>query len=149
MRDHHEFDKTYGLTLSYEGDVPNIDRLRFRIDGLYSKYDASQLGLSGQNLDGEEWSAGGDLIYNLFQKKALFVDAIVGARYRHIFADNRTADVTGATNFFLPHIGMLLEEVTPTESTTLSGDFEFSVPAVAGTSQSEIEKVRNAQADRT
>ena len=134
------FDETHTVLGSYEAPFFDAERLRWRAYGAWSEFTGSDVGFASENFEGEEWSAGGELIYNILQRHELFIDLIAGARWNNIrVQDEILGSVTlteGEEDFFLPHVGVRLERFTQTESTTASLLFEWNEPDIANTSSS-------------
>lgn len=74
------FDQVYSVDGSWEGRFGDIDQLRWRIAGDWSEYDASDVGIVGNNFTGVTWGAGGALIWNVVQVHDLFFDIEAGTR---------------------------------------------------------------------
>lgn len=136
-----DFDKTNAALGSYEGRVFGIDQLRWRVRGVWSEFVTDNLGPAADKFDGDQWSAGGDVIWNVYQYRQLFVDLTGGATYQHIRVNNRAVDVEGQDEFFLPHGGVSLERNTDVMNTHASMDFSYNVSSVAGTSKDELVKM--------
>ena len=140
------FDEAHAVVSSYEMPVIT-DRLRLRLDGLWSKYTASDVGLSQEQFDGKEWSTGFDLIANVFQHKQLFVDLSLGASWRHINVDNKAVRMEGEENFFLPRLGLRVERYTKTSNTDLWLNLETNIPGMADTDADEVVKLGRLDTD--
>lgn len=130
-----EFEDTHAILGAYQR--PITERLRFRVRGLYSEFVASDLGLAGEDLSGDEWSVGGDLVYTIIQDGPLFFDLVGGIDYRNISSTNEfylfdpfTGDpgpFTGEEDFLIPHIGLEVERLTDTAQTRADLDFSFNI----------------------
>ncbi|MFP6605904.1 MAG: ShlB/FhaC/HecB family hemolysin secretion/activation protein [Myxococcota bacterium] len=114
--------------------------LRWRVWGHYLDYeteiDLSRAGLGKENVEGKDWALGARLIYNVFQYRAFFIDAFIGADIRDVGVDNKAAVVSASHFFFLPHIGLEAERVNPVSSFFTTVTFESNV-ASAGSSSLE------------
>ena len=108
---------------SYEAPIYSFDRLRWKGYGSWSQFTASDVGLASENFDGEEWMAGGEVIWNFLQQRELFLDAVGGMRFRHINVTNNTARTKGEGEFWEPYIGLRLERNT--EETSTRGDAQL------------------------
>ena len=104
------FDAVNALTASYESPVPGTERLRWRMSAGWNEFTAREVGLFAEIFKGASWSAGGEVIYTFFQRGNLFLDLLIGARFQHITVDNQVVSVTGEEDFFLPHIGVRLDQ---------------------------------------
>lgn len=150
-----DFDGVHAVWGEYGGPVWRVPRLRWRVDGSWSEYDASEVGVSELDFDGDQWHAGGRLTANLFQHRELFVDVFAGARWLRVGVDN---SLTGneADHFFLPGGGIAAERVGEVWSFTLEGLAEHNLSSVADTDEdvgNETELARlgreDAEADFT
>lgn len=123
------FDETHAVVASYEAPVFDSERLRWQVYGGYSEYQASDVGVQRLDFEGDDWHVGGDLIFNVYQQRNLFVDVIAGVRYREVSTRNTfTASGGGEQDFILPHVGVQLERADELSRTyallDLSGNFE-------------------------
>lgn len=139
------FAETHGLVGSYE--FPIGERIRVRTFGTYSKFDASQVGLSGENFVGESWSTGGDIAWNFFQKRDLFIDFVAGLRWESLSVDNQAVDVQGRDSFFLPSLGLRLERFTDEAGTSAFVRTEWNLPGIAATGDPQLEALGRTDPD--
>jgi hemolysin activation/secretion protein len=100
------FTESHLVTASYEAPVMRSRKLRYRIYGLFSQFTASDVGQAEENFDGTQYEAGGELIYNIFQRRDFFIDLVGGARYERISVDNIDLDISGDAGFFVPYAGV-------------------------------------------
>ena len=92
---------------SYEGPVWKLERLRWRLFGSYSEYDASEVGVTRLDFSGSQWEGGGRLTANLFQWRTLFLDAYGAARWRNVAVENDlTIGGEADEDFLLPEAGL-------------------------------------------
>lgn len=143
------FDASHQLVLKYEAPVGRSDRVRFRAYGSYSEYTASDAGRAGADFQGDEWTAGADVVWNVAQKRDLFVDLVAGARFQHVSVDQEQAGVRGSDDFLLPHVGLEASRVRATSSTAGLVDVQFNLPSIAKTDQRDIERLGRADVDRS
>ena len=66
-----------------------VDRLRWRVDGSWSRFDARDVDLI-DDIRGDEWQVASRLIYETFQWRDLFVDTFFGTRMRKVSVFNRS-----------------------------------------------------------
>lgn len=111
------FDQVHAVMGSYEAPWWDSELLRWRVSGNYSEFTASDVGFFKEDFTGSSWGVGGELIANVFQKADLFVDLVVGARFWHVEVDNPMAMEHGQEDFFLPAVGLELEQETEWFST--------------------------------
>ncbi|MGE3109844.1 MAG: hypothetical protein AB7G11_13080 [Phycisphaerales bacterium] len=122
---------------SYEARAFGSEKLRWRVFGSWNQFTADDVGQSNQTRDfeGDGWSAGGELIWNIFQRRELFIDLVGGAKWNHVrVEDTSTGGAEGEDDFFLPYIGLRLDRRTDTATTFGSVNFEFNWADVASTS---------------
>ena len=89
------------------------DRIRTRINWLYSQYNSDQLG-QGIPYTGEETSVGGEIIWNFYQKDEFFLDAYMGLQYRHLTTEDQWVGITGAGDLIMLRYGVRAERRTAT-----------------------------------
>ena len=135
------FSQAHALVASYEAPVGRLERLRWRAFGSYSKFTASDVGLAGERFTGEGWTAGGELILNVFQQRELFVDLFAGARWENVEVNNEVVSIQGREDFFIPRVGARAERRA--DEWTLEGQLalEFSVSDVSGAGVDEMTKL--------
>jgi len=142
------FDEAHAVLASYEAPFFGCDRLRWRVYGSWHEYTASDIGLAKANFEGEGWSAGGDLIANVFQHNALFVDALLGARWEHLYVRDTDVDTKGEEDLFVPHAGLRFERLTETATTWGSLMFEWNHCHIADTDLDELGSLGRLDPDK-
>jgi hemolysin activation/secretion protein len=135
-----DFDDVHAGFGSYEAPV-FFDRLRLRGYGGYSEYDASELGVSlpGRlDFSGTQWEAGARLVANVWQWRALFLDAYGGARWRNVTVENELTIQTGDAedDFFLPEVGFVASYAALWSRLDLEAGYETNLGSVADTGNS-------------
>ena len=58
------------------------DRFRWRAHANWSQYIAEQVGFFDDEFEGESWALGGEIVWNFFQDRELFLDVVGGVRLR-------------------------------------------------------------------
>lgn len=132
------FDDAHALLAAYERPFGDVLGPRWRVFGSWSEYTASDVGFAGEDFEGESWSAGAELIFNLFQRGELFMDLIVGARWENIEVVNEAVFIEGEGDLFLPSIGVRLDRTTQIATTTGAVVLEFNLSDVSGTDKDEL-----------
>lgn len=130
------FEDSHLVTGSYEAPLFDLERWRWRVHGSWNDFTASDVGLADERFTGDGYSAGGDVIWNIYQDGTFFVDAVAGGRFQHISVENELTQVSGDADLFLPRIGLEVESFQ--ETSTLSG----SVYVEAGLGEDEDELQR-------
>lgn len=142
------FDAANAVTGSYEFPA-FAERLRGRVYGSYSEFNASDVGQAGAEFDGRTWVLGGELSWNFFQHGATFIDFFGGARWQNIRVNDRTVGETGKDDFFIPYLGARLERATDRDVTFAAVSLEGNVGDLADTSREPLNQVGRRQADDT
>lgn len=135
------FQESHAVVASYERPFFSSDRLRWRVYGSWDQYTASDVGQQGQRFRGDDWQAGAEMTYNVFQRGEVFLDLLGGVRYMQVRVSNDLVQVEGENNFFLPYFGGRLERNTEAMSSAASVKFEYQVPQVAGTDRSQLDNL--------
>jgi hypothetical protein len=105
------FDEYNRLFAAYERPFEN-DRIRWRVYGGWYEYTARELGFFSDLFKGEQYSLGGEVIANVYQKDELFIDVLGGARFDAISVDNDAFGIEGSDDFIVPYIGARLDRTT-------------------------------------
>jgi hemolysin activation/secretion protein len=127
------FDQVHTVVASYERPWGDNDRVRWRVFGYYSEFDASNVGLADENFEGQEWSIGAEVTCNIYQQGHLFVDAVAGIAWRDIRNENTLIDEENSTTFLTPYVGVNMEKIERTSSLFASVQFKFNLPDIADT----------------
>jgi hypothetical protein len=138
---------------SYETRAPTSTACA-RFGGGWSTYASDQFGfdtvvVSGSdpnnskvvhdqaNFTGTQWELNGGVVASLVQQPGFFIDGDLGARFMHIEVVNLD-EFKDAMPFFVPELGFTLDASGDVTRTRGRFSFEQSVPAIAGTSSSDI-----------
>lgn len=141
------FSEVHSIAASYERPfVEPLDRLRWKIDGSWYSYRASDLGQQLVNFRGEGWDVGAHLIWNFYQHRDWFVDLLAGVRYKNIRVSNDAAFVSGHNAFFEPDVALRLERHREDTRTDVLLTAIFNIPGV-GTDASTIDALGRSNAD--
>ncbi len=106
-----EFDKVHAVVGSYEAPFSN-DRIRWRLQGTWSEYGASDIGAFDERFTGESWSIDGQIIANIHQNRELFIDLVAGVRYEEQKTENELFGIVGDEDFIVPYVGFRLDRAT-------------------------------------
>lgn len=142
------FEDTYAVAASYDTPLVADNSLRARVSASWNEFSASDVGVTQQQFTGKGASISGDLVYNVFQHRDLFVDAFVGARLFRTQIDNLTADLHGKEEFFVPRVGLSMERYRDTSSFDAAVEFEWSMAGVTGVSEAQLANLGRLNADR-
>jgi hemolysin activation/secretion protein len=105
------FGDTEAVTASYDSPIGDSRRFRYRVYGVWSKFTASDVGFAADTFEGQDWNAGGELTWNFFQHRNLFLDAAAGARFENIKVSNSLpGSAPGEEDFLFPYLGLRLEQ---------------------------------------
>ncbi len=141
------FDKAHAVTLSYEAPVFSLDRLRWRTYASWSKYTASDVGVASAEYRGKSCSFGAEMLYNIFQRRAFFLDTILGARWERLRVEDRLLEQTGEDDLLIPYFGFRLQRITEVASTWGSLIVERNTVSIPNTERSELERLGRSKPD--
>jgi hemolysin activation/secretion protein len=134
------FSDTNSVFGSYER--PFFDHeFNLKVFGSWSQYSADQVGVSGLEFEGDSWSAGAELSWNVWQSGASFVDLVGGIRYENVSVNNKLLLQEGQESFVIPSVGARYARNTDNMSTNVSGIFDFGLGSLTGASTSELTKL--------
>jgi hemolysin activation/secretion protein len=130
-----DFDEVHAGFGSYEFPLFRRDVVRLRVDGSWSQYDASEVGVSRLEFSGEQWEGGGRLIANLLQCGGLFVDAFGGAHWRNVSVENEFTLGPGEaeSDFLLPEAGLAFWYDGLIAQLDFEAGVDWNLASVAGT----------------
>ena len=128
------FDDVHAVTTSYEAPFPNR-RVRWKVDFGYSEYTASDVGIFNDIFEGRTWTASGEVAWNVYQNRELFVDVFGGVRFENLKVENPGFFIEGEEELLTPYIGVRLDRTSDWFSTRAAvaldwqGDFTNVDPA--------------------
>ena len=123
-----DFDSVQAVYGGYEAPFTlDEPRLRGRMRGFWSRYDASDVGFDTLGFHGEEWATEGALVWQAYQYRKFFLDLVAGARYHDISADGGqfNPNDNGHAAFVVPQVSVEGERETATSSLRFSTGFDF------------------------
>jgi len=112
-----QFDESHALSLSYERPLLDSDLWRWRVYGSYSEYDASEVGLGDQTLNGQTVTAGAQVIYNFLQVDDLFLDFVGGFEWGKLETTNTLIGLAADVDVYIPHVELRMRQAGQTAST--------------------------------
>lgn len=144
------FSESHAFIGSYESRLGDNERLRWRVLGSYNEFSASEVGVLDETFTGSGWTVGGDLIWNMYQRRNFFLDLVGGVRYEHIEIENTTLGpgAQGEDELFLPHIGLQAEQVTASTSFFGSLNLEWTMSEVSGAEVATLEQLGRLTPDK-
>ncbi|UCD74773.1 MAG: hypothetical protein JSV91_13415, partial [Phycisphaerales bacterium] len=142
-----DFDGNNAALGSYSAKFLDSDTLRWRVYGGWSEFVASEVGFADEEFTGESFSLGGELAWNFYQDKQLFLDLIGGARFMDIEVNNAFVFVYGEEDFFLPYIGVRAERYTEEANTIALLMLEWSMPDVTSVDEVELNRLGRLSPD--
>lgn len=143
------FSESHAVIGSYEARFGGSERLRWRVQSSYNEFDASEVGVLDETFSGKGWTLGGDLIWNFYQDRNLFIDLIGGARWEHIEIVNTTlGGDNGEDDLFLPHIGVQAERLAESTSFFASVMLEWTASSVSGAEEDTLEELGRLAPDK-
>lgn len=145
-----QFDDVHAVVASYEAPFPN-DRIRWRVQGAYSEYTASELGVFADIFRGDSWSIGGEIIANIYQDRELFLDLLGGVRFEDIHVER---DIFGGIffdegdeDFLFPYVGLRLDRTTEWFSTQGTATLEFQSSDLSDVDENELNQLGRTAPD--
>ncbi len=133
-----DFDKVNAVVGSYEAPWKRGGRLRGRVYGSYSQYDASVLGFPDV-FNGKQSVFGAQLIANVFQHEELFLDTLVGLQWENVDVTNDLGGTQESEDFALGVFGARLQRLGLTSS--LGGELTalHNFSGLAGTNADKLQ----------
>ena len=123
-------DSTRSLTGYYDSRFGDLEGLRYRVTGNWGDYTSEDVGFMQQDFSGSTWGAQADLIWNVFQDQALFIDLDIGFRYWNSSAKNVVFNTVtladGNSDFYTPSLSLSLFEIKPESSIQATIGFNYT-----------------------
>ncbi|MEM0914327.1 MAG: ShlB/FhaC/HecB family hemolysin secretion/activation protein [Planctomycetota bacterium] len=108
------FDGSRAVVLGYERQLLDSPWLRGGLLGSFSDYSASDLGFFGEDFTGQTYTLGGELILNVAQLNAWFIDVVGGFEYQRIEVNNELAGAEAGVDYVLGRANLRAERRTAT-----------------------------------
>ena len=143
------FENVHAIVTSYEAPLTHWDSTRWRVNALWSEFDASEVSITSERFQGEEIAGGLELIENFYAKRDLFADVVVGAQWRNIMVRNETAFVKGREDFLLPHVGVRMRRARDTSQLRAAVTVEGNLPSLASTQTDTLRELGRLDVDKS
>jgi hemolysin activation/secretion protein len=132
FRDSHALLASYNIPLNTEGTV------RLNMNGGWTRYKASDVGVQDESFSGESFFGGAELSVNIFQRDDFFIDAYGGARYHDIEVVNEgLADGVGRDQIMVAEVGLRAER--------RRAEYQFGADVGLGVSLNDISGADKAE----
>jgi len=142
-----EFDEASAGVIEYKIPIKPAPRFNLTIDGLYSEYDASEVGAFNMDFNGSTVMAGVDFEGTLFQHDTLFVDMSMGTHFEKIRTQNDTLSQQGKASFLILNLGFDLEHRQAYRSMMASIDYDHSLEGIDGTDREAVQALGRTNGD--
>jgi hypothetical protein len=123
------FGGTYTLTSSYDFPVLDFKGVRGNVYGSVGRFTATDVGQSGDNINGVDEEIGGEAAVNVFQYHSLFIDGVAGLKLDNDSVSNHPMGGTsseGVGSFLMPYFGVRLSSQSDTAATSAGVTYEFN-----------------------
>jgi hemolysin activation/secretion protein len=141
------FDDVHYINASYERPLPGLPRVKARVFGSYSEYTASDVGVFSTDFNGRSSTFGGELAWNFFQHRSLFLDLVGGVTYRDDYTRDELTSVVGDTEFFILQTGVRLDQRSDYASMQGSLLLDTNLSGVVDTDASQITNLGRTDGD--
>lgn len=139
------FDGTQSFTGGYDRPFDN-DRVRWRVYGSWEEYSADEVGIFAVDFDGESWTAGGEIVANIYQDREFFIDLFGGVRWYDTQVNNEFVG-EGEEDFIFPYVGLRFDKTTEWYSGLAETRFEFQDEGLSGVDEDELVLLGRADPD--
>lgn len=146
------FSDSHAVTGSYEAPFFDSERVRWRLNGMWNEFDASEVGFARLRFTGESWSIGGELAFNVYQDRQFFLDLVGGARYLDVEVENfffGIPIVQGSQDFVIPYGGVRLERVTEESMLRAAVMFEANIADATDVDRAQMNALGRLFPDRS
>lgn len=141
-----DFREVHTASASYDSpfslDAPG---LRYLLRGIYSTFDASEVGFVGGRFLGSQILSEGNVRWNALQDGAFFLDLNAGTRYHWMQVENRQlGSRKDSASFWIPTVGVSGERHTRTSNLDLAVNVDYGI---SNNSQDQLETMGNPRVD--
>jgi len=146
------FSDSHAVTGFYEAPVLDSEFVRWRVNGMWNQFDASDVGFAQLRFTGESWSVGGEVAFNVLQDRQFFLDLVGGARYLDVEVENfffGIPIVQGDQDFLIPYGGVRMERVTEESSFRADLMFEANIADATSVDETELNSLGRLFPDRS
>lgn len=119
------FDESHAVLGSYEFPIHHSGRVRARVYGSWNEYTASDVGFAFDTFEGEGYTLGAEVAWNVHQKGSRFIDLVGGVHWDHVSVNNNLFLIEGDEDFVLPYVAVRLEKQTVLNSLLAELKLEF------------------------
>ncbi|MCA8960845.1 MAG: ShlB/FhaC/HecB family hemolysin secretion/activation protein [Planctomycetes bacterium] len=141
-----ELDEANAGLASYEFPFRAAPLFSARCSGLYSEYDASQVGAFDLDFSGTAAVGGVDLRSNIFSSGSFFADAELGGAVHRIETNNETLRQEADATFAIARFGLVAEQTEAEQDWRASVDVEWSVSTL-GSDRRDVVRLGRTDAD--
>jgi len=134
-----EGDSSY-YAADYSSPLDITSSKRIKISGIYSRYNAQDVGLGTSGIDFEGVSKSGAISYEqtLASNNGAYLDAFIEARILDVEQDQRGVGVPeGSAKYFLPSVGFKYSKTGVDTSFIIGSKIETNIPSVLDTPSGE------------
>lgn len=142
------FSDVHALAASYVRPFGDSERWRWQVGGSWYQYRAGDLGFQDADFKGDGWDVNARVIWNFFQQRELFLDAVAGVRFQQLSVENELAATEGDNQFLMPEVGLRLERVTDRRRTDASLMVAFNLADMGGTDEADLDALGRTSADQ-
>ncbi len=140
------FDESHTLLASYDFPLKS-DKIRLKVFGGYSEYDASEVGFSGESFTGQNYTAGAEVAWNAYQHQNFFLDLIGGLRWQSVKTTNELFFTSGSEQYAVPYLGIRGERVSDVRETYFGLTYEVQIADVSGANAEELNNLGRPNVD--
>ena len=142
------FDEVNTLFASYERPWFDNERVRWSVSGYWNEYTSSDVGVFNDEFSGESWNLTAQMIWNFYQQRELFLDAVAGVRFDSLTVDNPGFFIEGEEELITPFVGLRLDRTTDWFSTQASLSLDFQ-PELSSVDTGELTRLGRTAPDES
>mgnify|MGYP003109663864 CR=1 FL=1 len=140
--------ESHAIVTSYDVPLSDDGRLRAKVEGEWSEYKASDVGVANESFEGRTYGFGGELRYNFLQVNDFFVDVYGGGKYRDIEVENLgLVNGRGQEEVFVFDVGLRAERVRANYSIFAEVGLEISANGITGANEADLERLGRLNPD--
>tara|TARA_B100000941_G_scaffold288068_1_gene264318 strand:+ start:199 stop:2271 length:2073 start_codon:yes stop_codon:yes gene_type:complete len=133
------FEESHSVVASYEAPLFESQKIRWRMDGLWSTYSSEDVGFANERFTAESYKVGAQLIFNVFNENNQFIDIFTGIAFSEEYISNDVLVTEAYADLLWWESGARYQNRTDTDSTYAQLSFKTDIFGLAGINQDDFD----------
>lgn len=135
------FTESHSVVASYEAPLFDSQKMRWRLDGLWSNYASEDVGFANERFTATTWQVGGQLIFNVFNENNHFIDIFTGIAFSEEYVSNDLLQTEANADLLWWTTGAKYVNRTDIQSTYAQVSLKTDIFGLAGMNADDFDKM--------